>query len=71
MGLDRFDAEPINKLFESMFEESKSVVILAADTSSLKQKRTVFMRYKGQGHEIAVPIANDELAHNDSKTRIN
>ena len=71
MELDHFDAKPINELFESMFEESKSVVILAAETCNLKQSRTVFMRYKGQGHEIAVPIANDELTFNDSKTLFN
>ena len=71
MELDYFDAKPINELFESMFEESKSVVALAAETSELKQTRAVFMRYKGQGHEIAVPIAKDELTPNDGKTLFN
>jgi N-methylhydantoinase A len=71
MELDHFDAKPINELFESMFEESKLVVALAAKTSKLKQTRTVFMRYKGQGHEIAVPIAKNELKPNDGRTLFN
>ena len=71
MELDHFDAKPINELFVSMFEESKSVVALAAKTSELKQTRTVFMRYKGQGHEIAVPIAKNELTPIDGKILFN
>ena len=71
MELDHFDAKPINELFESMFEESKLVVALAAETSELKQTRTVFMRYKGQGHEIAVPIAKNELTPIDGKILFN
>ena len=52
IDLSNFRADTINNLFKDMYNEAKAVVSLGAKTSELKQTRTVFMRYKGQGHEI-------------------
>lgn len=68
IDLNNFRADAINNLFQDMYNEANAVVSLGAKTSELKQTRTVFMRYKGQGHEIAVPIENREMNTKDGET---
>jgi len=61
LRLDLFDAKTVNGLFASMREEAEAVVRLAAPGEKLIEMRQAFMRYRGQGHEIAVPLPNHDL----------
>ena len=56
MDLRSFEPDTINNLFETMRSEAEEVVKQGTDTEQLTEKRTAFMRYRGQGHEIPVPI---------------
>jgi N-methylhydantoinase A len=61
LRLDLFDARTVNELFTAMREEAESVIRLAAPKEKLVETRQAFMRYRGQGHEIAVPLPNKPL----------
>jgi N-methylhydantoinase A len=54
--LDRFDAEAANALFASMRQEAEAIVRRGEPKAELTETRSAFMRYRGQGHEIAVPV---------------
>ncbi|HZU91486.1 MAG TPA: hydantoinase/oxoprolinase family protein, partial [Stellaceae bacterium] len=54
--LDAFDAEAANALFAAMRAEAERVVRRGAGTAPLTETRSAFMRYRGQGHEIAVSL---------------
>ncbi len=58
MDLRSFEPDTINNLFETMRNEAEEVVKRGTDTEQLTEKRTAFMRYRGQGHEIPVPITD-------------
>ncbi len=58
MRLDLFDAKTANGLFSAMRQEAENVVRLAAPSETLVETRQAFMRYRGQGHEIAVALPN-------------
>jgi N-methylhydantoinase A len=61
LRLDLFDAKLVNGLFSAMREEAETVVRPAAPGEALVETRQAFMRYRGQGHEIAVPLPNRPL----------
>lgn len=61
MPLKSFDPQAVNALFAEMRGEAESVVVLGAGTRPLAETRTAFMRYTGQGHEVAVPIPGTAL----------
>src|SRR4051795_12480271 len=54
--LDAFDAAAANALFEAMRAEAEAIVRLGEPKAPLTETRSAFMRYRGQGHEIAVPV---------------
>ena len=54
--LDRLEPDAIDRLFDGMREEATAVVRLGAPSGDLVETRTAYMRYRGQGHEIAVPL---------------
>ena len=54
--LDNFDAEAANALLGAMFAEAAEIVRRGAPDTSLAETRSALMRYRGQGHEIAVPL---------------
>ena len=54
--LDRFDAGAANALFTAMRAEAEPIVRRGAGAAPLTETRSAFMRYRGQGHEIAVPL---------------
>ncbi|MGD9878970.1 MAG: hydantoinase/oxoprolinase family protein [Reyranella sp.] len=56
--LDLFDARMLNELFATMRAEAEQVVRPAAPGETLVETRQAFMRYRGQGHEIAVALPN-------------
>jgi N-methylhydantoinase A len=68
MDLRAFEPEAINQLFTRMREEAQAVVRLGTDSRNLKETRTAFMRYRGQGHEIAVPLEIRDLGADDGPT---
>jgi len=60
--LDMFDAKMLNELFAAMRLEAEAVVQPAAPGEKLVEHRQAFMRYRGQGHEIAVPLPNEPFS---------
>lgn len=56
MRLDRFEAPRIAALFNEMRAEAEGVVRAAAGDAPLTEERAAYMRYAGQGHEIAVRL---------------
>ena len=60
--LDMFDAKMLNELFAIMRGEAEAVVRPAAPGEALVETRLAFMRYRGQGHEIAVPLPNQPFS---------
>jgi N-methylhydantoinase A len=54
--LDALDQTRIDTMFAEMREETEAVVRLGAPSGDLQETRTAYMRYRGQGHEIAVPF---------------
>jgi N-methylhydantoinase A len=54
--LDRFDAAAANALFTAMRAEAEPIVRRGAGAAALTETRSAFMRYRGQGHEIAVSL---------------
>ncbi|MCZ8280414.1 MAG: hydantoinase/oxoprolinase family protein [Acetobacteraceae bacterium] len=56
VSLNAFDAPLINSLYDAMRAEAEAVVRLGAPNAALQETRTGFMRYRGQGHEVAVAL---------------
>jgi N-methylhydantoinase A len=54
--LDAFDAAAANAVFAALRAEAEGVVRRGAGAAPLAETRSAFMRYRGQGHEIAVPL---------------
>jgi N-methylhydantoinase A len=57
--LDALDRDLIDTIFAEMRAEAEDVVRLGAPVGALQETRTAYMRYRGQGHEIAVPFTAD------------
>jgi N-methylhydantoinase A len=56
MRVSEFDVDAANRLLEEMRGEAEWVVRRGAPSAELDEKRSAFMRYRGQGHEIAVEL---------------
>jgi len=54
--LDSFDADAANTLLAAMHREAAAIVRRGAPDAPLAETRSALMRYRGQGHEIAVPL---------------
>jgi N-methylhydantoinase A len=54
--LDTFDAGAANALLATMRAEAEAIVRRGEPKAPLTETRSAFMRYRGQGHEIAVPL---------------
>jgi N-methylhydantoinase A len=54
--LGALDPDMIEELFCDMRAEAETVVRLGVPQGVLAERRTAFMRYRGQGHEIAVTL---------------
>jgi N-methylhydantoinase A len=61
MRLDAFDPEAANALLDTMSAEAEALTRSAAGDRPLTTARQAFMRYLGQGHEIAVPLPSGAL----------
>ena len=58
--LSNLQADLINNLYTEMKREAIAVVRDGADTDDLIESRQAYMRYVGQGHEIAVNLPVDD-----------
>jgi N-methylhydantoinase A len=56
VSLNAFDGPLVNSLYNSMRVEAEAVVRMGAPDAPLQEIRTGFMRYRGQGHEVAVTL---------------
>ncbi len=54
--LSEFDPVAANRLIGEMRAEAETVVRRGAPAADLAEQRSAFMRYRGQGHEIAVAL---------------
>ncbi|MFZ3237098.1 MAG: hydantoinase/oxoprolinase family protein [Stellaceae bacterium] len=54
--LGEFDPDRANALLAEMRAEAEPIVRRGAPEATLTETRSAFMRYRGQGHEIAVPL---------------
>lgn len=58
---DEFDVEGVRVLLAEMERDARALVEPGAKGASTFERMTAYMRYVGQGHEIAVEFARDEL----------
>jgi N-methylhydantoinase A len=65
MRLDKFDLNEANRLLSTMSSEASVLAKAAAGNRKLTETRTAFMRYAGQGHEIAVTLPVRALVEKD------
>ncbi len=61
----RFDVAAVNALLDDMAHEADSVVAQGSFGAPTRRARIAFMRYVGQGHEIAVTLPEHRLAPGD------
>ncbi len=54
--LDGFDPDAANALLAAMRAEAEAIVRRGEPEAALTETRSAFMRYRGQGHEIAVRL---------------
>jgi len=66
--LESFDAVAANRLLAQMRAEAEAVVRCAAPAEELREQRSAFMRYRGQGHEIAVALPERDFTAADRST---
>jgi N-methylhydantoinase A len=59
--LDLLEQATIDALFADMRAEAEAVVRLGVPEGALVETRTGFMRYRGQGHEVAVLLPDGRL----------
>ncbi len=63
--LEDLDVEGINDLLHAMVAEATNVVRAGAPVADLWIRRTAFMRYRGQGHEIEIALPDRDLSPGD------
>ncbi len=63
--LDKLNVADINELFDALISEAVQVVRQGAGKAELICRRTAFMRYRGQGHEIEIELPDKPLAKTD------
>ncbi len=59
--LSAFDVAAVNALLAAMSAEARGIVARGRLGRSVTERRTAFMRYAGQGHEIAVTLPDGAL----------
>ena len=60
------DTAHANRLLDEMTKQATAVVRAAAGAATLTATRVAYMRYAGQGHEIAVTLPSGKLAARDT-----
>jgi N-methylhydantoinase A len=64
--LGSLDLDAVNALLAAMADEAAAVVAQGSFGAPTQERRIAFMRYVGQGHEIAVPLPPRRLVGADS-----
>ncbi|MBC7134151.1 MAG: hydantoinase/oxoprolinase family protein, partial [Oceanibaculum nanhaiense] len=67
MKLSQFDSSVANATLKEMQEEALAIVREGAPTADLVEIRQAYMRYVGQGHEIAVDVPVRDLTQADAQ----
>jgi N-methylhydantoinase A len=62
MRLSEFDVAIVGELIREMRTEAHQVIDVAAGDAALVETCNAYMRYQGQGYEIAVPLDPQDLA---------
>jgi N-methylhydantoinase A len=62
MRLNALDGARVEEMFAALRVEAEKVVRAAEPSGSLTETRAAYMRYVGQGYEIAVPMSLPSLA---------
>ncbi|MEL7098426.1 MAG: hydantoinase/oxoprolinase family protein [Pseudomonadota bacterium] len=62
------DLSAVNALLDLMACEAKAVVAQGAKHAPAETVRSAYMRYKGQGHEIEIPLPHAALTSRDVET---
>ncbi len=65
MTLGQFDVDAVNALYAALAVEARDVVHQVVKDVPLDERRTCFMRYLGQGHEIEVELPSRPLTPSD------
>jgi N-methylhydantoinase A len=68
MRLGSFEPSLANRLLAGMRAEAEAIVRRAAPAANLAEHRSAFMRYRGQGHEIAVELPVRDFTSADRST---
>jgi N-methylhydantoinase A len=68
LQLGSLNAASVNRLFAEMRAEAEAIVRRGAPAAKLVEQRSAFMRYRGQGHEIAVELPVRDLTTADRST---
>ncbi len=63
--LGTLDFAAINSLFDDMIAEASAVVAQGAGDAPTETRRSAFMRYSGQGHEIEISLPDRALTPED------
>ena len=63
--LNSMDLDGVNALFDAMISEAEEVVAKGAGDAQTLTRRTAFMRYHGQGHEIEIPLPDRAVTLED------
>jgi N-methylhydantoinase A len=66
--LEAFDPAAANRLLAAMRAEAEPIVRRGAGDAPLTETRSAFMRYRGQGHEIAVTLPTRTYTAADAAT---
>jgi N-methylhydantoinase A len=56
VSLKDYAPAAVAELFEAMRAEAEGVVRVGAPSAELHEERIAYMRYRGQGHEVRVPV---------------
>ncbi len=66
--LQSLDINGLNRFYDAMISEARTVVRAGAPNGKLIQRRHAFMRYHGQGHEVEIPLPDRALTPDDIPT---
>src|SRR6266404_6290727 len=64
--LGQFEPAAANALLAAMRAEAEPIIRRGAGNAPLTETRSAFMRYRGQGHEIAVPLPTRNYHDDDA-----
>ena len=69
MTLAAFDAEAAEEVLAELAREARAIVRQGAPAAALDERRSCFMRYLGQGHEIEIALPAGRLTDTGERLR--